>query len=135
MKAAFAINEKESYLMTSYQRHLVRKEQSRQPKTSDKRCAIENPNSIRSIIFDLQKVLQAPLMKISNLYYSRKLSTYNFSTYVMASKAAIWYMWHEGLAKRGRIKLHHLFMTVVLILWAMAHWRAIGHFALGHKAI
>ena len=53
----------------------------------------------------------------------------------MASKAAMRYMWHEGLVKKDRIKLRHLFMTVVLNYGAMVHWWAIGHLALGLKAI
>ena len=45
-------------------------------------------------------------------------------------------MWHERLAKKSRRKLHLLIMTVlVLNRGAMAHWWAIWHFALGHKAI
>ena len=79
MSAAFVIYEEES-LMTSYQGHLARKQQTRQPKAIDKQCASENPSSIKSTIFDLQKVLQAPQMKVSNLYCNRKLSKYNFST-------------------------------------------------------
>ena len=51
MSAAFAIYEKES-LMTTYQGHRARNEQTRQPKAIDKQCAIENSDSIKSIIFD-----------------------------------------------------------------------------------
>ena len=40
-------------------------------------------------------------MKVSNLYYSRKLATYNFTVYDMASKKAKCFVWHEGLAKCG----------------------------------
>ena len=54
MSAAFAIYEKES-LMTPYQGHRARKEQTRQPKTIDKQCAFENPNSIMSIILACKK--------------------------------------------------------------------------------
>ena len=88
-------------MMTEYQAHQARKEQIRQHKAIDKQRTIENPDSIRSINFDLQTVLQTPQMKVSNLYYSRKLSTYNFSIFDMASKAAKCYMWLERLAKRG----------------------------------
>ena len=47
--------------MTKYQAHQAPKEQTRQHETIEqtKQCAIENPDSIMSIIFDLQKVLQA----------------------------------------------------------------------------
>ena len=87
--------------MTEYQAQQARKKQTRQHEASDKQCAIENSDSNRSINFDLHKVLQTPQMKVSNLYYGEKLSTYNFSVYDMASKAAKRYILHEELVKRG----------------------------------
>ena len=55
--------EKES-LMTTYQGHQPRKELTRQHKAINQQRAIKNPDSMRSIIFDLQKVLPAPQMKV-----------------------------------------------------------------------
>ena len=78
-----------------------KKLQARQHKKNDKQRAIDLSESVRSINFDLQKVLQTPQMKVSNMYYNRKLATYNFTVYDMTSKEAKCFMWHEGLAKRG----------------------------------
>ena len=50
-----------------YEAHLQRKLQARQHKGNDKQRAIDLSQSVRSINFDLQKVLQIPQMKVSNL--------------------------------------------------------------------
>lgn len=58
--------------------HLKAKEMSRQKKESDKEQAA---NSVDHCVaaFDLQKVLIAPKADVSQLYYKRKLSTYNLT--------------------------------------------------------
>ena len=100
-------------MMTKYQAHQARKERIRHHKATDKLRAIENPESIWSINFHLQKVLQTPRTKVSNLYYSRKLFKYSFSICHVAFKAAKRYMWHIGLVKKGRMKFLHFSLTTL----------------------
>ena len=45
------------FMMTKYEAHQARKDQTGQHQAIDKQRAIENPNSIKSIICDLQKAL------------------------------------------------------------------------------
>ena len=60
---------------------------------------------VHTIAFNLQKVLQTPKCNVSDLYYSRKLSTYNFSTCNLATNEATCYMWHETQAKRDSCEI------------------------------
>ena len=84
--------------------HLKRKEDIRTSKENDKEEAKRNVQ-VHTIAFDLQKVLQTPKCNVSDLYYSRKLSTYNFSTCNLATNEATCYMWHETQAKRGSCEI------------------------------
>ncbi|XP_060558356.1 uncharacterized protein LOC132718656 [Ruditapes philippinarum] len=86
---------------SEYLEHQQRKEQIRQQKQNDKEKALEDTNT-RVINFDLQKVLFSPKTEIGEVYYSRKLATYNFTVFDIVSKHASCYMWYESVAKRGR---------------------------------
>ncbi len=81
--------------------HMLRKRLSREAKENAKKEAIANSQSVCAACFDLQKVLTTPKSMSSQLYYLRKLATYNLTVFDMASKAGNCYMWHEGIAKRG----------------------------------
>lgn len=83
-----------------YRDHEGRKERVRKMKQEDKERAMNDTN-MRVINFDLQKVLISPKTDIGEVYYSRKLATYNFTVFDIVSKVASCYMWHEGIAKRG----------------------------------
>ena len=80
------------------------KKQSREQKKADKETAIKNPR-IKCINFDLQKVLISPRGNVSDYYYSRTLATYNLTTYDMAFRKAVCYMWDETQAKRGSAEI------------------------------
>lgn len=58
-------------------------------------------NAINVACFDLQQVLITPQSLSSQLYYRRKLSTYNLTVFDLASRDGYCYMWHEGVGKRG----------------------------------
>ena len=51
--------------------------------------------------FDLQQVLLTPHSMSSQLFYRRKLSTFNLTIFDIASKSGYCCMWHEGVGKRG----------------------------------
>ena len=59
-------------------------------------------------------------MKVSNLYYRRNLSTYNFFISDMASpNSQALTCGMKDWQNEGRMKLHHLSLTVVLNQWAI----------------
>lgn len=80
--------------------HQERKERIRHQKQCDIEKALED-NNTRVINFDLQKVLISPKTEIGEVYYSRKLATYNFTVFDIVSKQASCFMWYESVAKRG----------------------------------
>lgn len=83
-----------------YNLHVERKEDVRIQKQQDKEKA-KTDKTIKVINFDLQKVLISPKTEVGNAYYSRKLSTYNFTVFDVDSTKAICYMWYESIAQRG----------------------------------
>lgn len=99
MFAHFATSLKNEHL-----KHLERKENARNQKKEDKERALKDKNVV-AVNFDLQKVLITPQMFVSDAYYSRKLSTYNFTTHDLASRNVQCYLWHETEAKRGSCEI------------------------------
>lgn len=85
-------------------KHLERKQNARNQKKEDKERALKDKNIV-AVNFDLQKVLITPKMFVSDAYYSRKLSTYNFTTYDLASSNVQCYVWNETEAKRGSCEI------------------------------
>ncbi|ELU13042.1 hypothetical protein CAPTEDRAFT_203816 [Capitella teleta] len=57
--------------------------------------------SQKDLEIDLVKVLLVPSLNVSKLYYLRKLSTYNYTLFNLASKDVVCYMWHEGERSKG----------------------------------
>lgn len=57
--------------------------------------------SILCCSFDMQKVLNTPRGNDMRLYYSRKLSVYNFTIYESVTRAGHCYVWTEADAHRG----------------------------------
>lgn len=51
--------------------------------------------------FDLQKVLNTPCGKSMLLYYSRKISVYNFTVYESQTKNGFCFVWDETQGKKG----------------------------------
>lgn len=79
--------------------HLKKKTVSRQLKEEMKLWALTD-SSLNAACFDLQQVLVTPRSMSSQLYYRRKLATYNLTVYELATKQGHCFMWHEGVAKR-----------------------------------
>ena len=61
----------------------------------------QSDSKVNVACFDLQQVLITPQSMSSQLYYRRKLATYNLTVFDVAKKDGYCYMWHEGVAKRG----------------------------------
>lgn len=66
-------------------------------------CRKEKENDILSeednivCCFDLQAVLITPRGEISQFYYKRRLTCYNFTIFNTKDKAGTCYFWHEGI--------------------------------------
>ena len=69
------------------------KDLEKTPGKSSSKCCVSN--------FDLQQVLVTPHFPSSQLFYRRKLATYNLTIYDIAKKKGYCYMWREGVGKRG----------------------------------
>ena len=80
--------------------HLKRKTLSRELKEKEKVRA-QNDNEVDVSCFDLQQVLVTPHSMSAQLYYRRKLATYNLTVFDIGKNKGHCYMWHEGVAKRG----------------------------------
>ncbi|XP_062374758.1 uncharacterized protein LOC134062673 [Sardina pilchardus] len=76
-----------------WQHHLLKKEEARAEKMSDKSKTNSN---IMVICMDLQALLLCPKLKASALYYKTKLAVHNFTVYNMLTHSATCYVWHEG---------------------------------------
>lgn len=87
-----------------FDKHQQRKQEARMKKQEDKQRSMEN-EMIKTINFDLQKVLVTPKAQINELYYSRKLATYNFTIFDVVSKETVCNMWWETIAKRGSCEI------------------------------
>lgn len=91
-------------LKEEYENHQERKVKAREEKKRDKELA-KSSNDIFVATFDLQAVLTTPCSLVSQLYYMRKLSCYNLSTYNLASNNATCYIWSEVDAQRGSCEI------------------------------
>lgn len=73
---------------------------ARQIKESHKARA-QADSHINVSCYDLQQVLTTPQTLSSQLFYRRKLSTYNLTVFDIGKTRGFCYMWHEGVGKRG----------------------------------
>ena len=80
--------------------HMKNKKMCRELKEQEKLRA-QNDHTVKAACYDLQQVLTTPHSMSSQLYYRRKLATYNLTVFDLAKKDGYCYMWHEGVAKRG----------------------------------
>jgi hypothetical protein len=67
----------------NHQDHMERKQRGRQEKQKDKEDA-QKYNHIHAATFDLEAVLPKPCSLVSQAYYKRKLSSYNFTVYSLS---------------------------------------------------
>ena len=80
--------------------HLERKIQSREAKANDKQLA-KTDKHVHAVTFDLEAVLTTLCSLVSQVYYKRKLCSYNLSIYSLGDKSASCYLWDETHGKRG----------------------------------
>jgi len=62
---------------------------------------LKQENDKITAIFDLQKALPTPKSEVSLFYYSRKLSTYNFSIWDLTNDEVSCFVWNETISGRG----------------------------------
>lgn len=97
---SFQKNSADELLQIKYQKHTEEKKKVRYLKDQCKlRCKRDSKFSVAC--FDLQQSILLPISKRSEIFYKRKLSTYNFTVYELHSKTGHCFLWHEGLARRG----------------------------------
>lgn len=90
-------------LKSDYEMHLERK---RDAATFHKKVKDQAVNGELTFVeFDLEAVRYCPSVEAKSIFYKRRLSVYNLTTYNVSDKTAKCYMWHEGIAKRGSIEV------------------------------
>lgn len=75
-----------------YMEHITRKEEARVEKNQDKSNA-DARNMVLCV--DVQRVLLAPALKASALYYKTKLQVHNYSIYNLGTRDCVCYLWNE----------------------------------------
>ncbi|KAK3917941.1 STAM-binding protein-like A [Frankliniella fusca] len=80
--------------------HLDRAQAAYDLKRKLKEEAQSDP-SLRVLIFDLEQVLETPLLSTGAAFYLRQLSTYNLTIYDSTTKKTHCYMWSEIDGNRG----------------------------------
>lgn len=93
--------------------HLEMKQKARQLKYAYKRDAEISVGRIVTAVYDFQKVPSTPTVDVSVFYYSRKLSTYNFTVYDLAERLGNCYVWDQSIAGKGPDEVcssHYMFM-------------------------
>ena len=95
----FSVQE-QTEMNNKFEEHMTNKVFCRQLKDEKKQKAYSDHN-VRVACYDLQQVLVTPRTSSSQLYYRRKLATYNLTVFDIGKKKGYCYMWHEGVAQRG----------------------------------
>lgn len=80
--------------------HMRNKELAREKKQLDKEKS-KIKADFCAACYDLQQILVTPRSMSSQLFYRRKLATYNLTVYDLGRSMGHCYVWHEGMAKRG----------------------------------
>jgi len=83
-----------------FEEHMTNKVFCRQLKDEKKQKA-DSDHNVRVACYDLQQVLVTPRTSSSQLYYRRKLATYNLTVFDIGKKKGYCYMWHESVTQRG----------------------------------
>ena len=83
-----------------HEKHLQNKQGAREARDSDKIRAKTDP-LFASFNFDKQAVLNTPQLPHQPVFYKRKLSVYNVTTYDVATKDGHCYTWDESNGGRG----------------------------------
>ncbi|KAJ8887349.1 hypothetical protein PR048_013564 [Dryococelus australis] len=75
-----------------YIQHVSKKIKAREANEKDKTSV----GGIQVYIMDLQKVLLAPSLNASDVYYKTKLVVHNFTLFDLKTKVGYCYLWHES---------------------------------------
>lgn len=94
--------EKKIELEEKFQKHNMEKETVRRKKEEAKKD--ENQYN-RAVVFDLQQVIHLPITDDNQIFYKRRLATYNFTIYELKEKNCHCFLWHEGQGKRGSCEI------------------------------
>ena len=81
-----------------FHEHRKRATKIREIKTALK---LDSDHTKITAVFDLQKALPTSKSEVSLFYYSRKLSTYNFSISDLTNDEVTCFVWNETIAGRG----------------------------------
>lgn len=99
-------------MISEYKKHLDNTTDAHNTKQIDKEIAAASGNKILSCNFDLQQVLLSPSDPTNNaLFYKRRLATYNFTIFNVATKQGDCFMWHEGQGGRGSCEIARLLFS------------------------
>lgn len=103
-----AVNPSEE-MKKEYEGHQKSKDDAREVKRNDKEIAVASSDKVVSCNFDLQQVLLCPSDPANNaLFYKRRLATYDFTIYNVATKKGDCFIWHEGQGGRGSCEIGSL---------------------------
>ena len=97
----------------NHQDHMERKQRGRQEKPKDKEDT-QKYNHIHTATFDLEAVLPTPCSLVSQAYYKRKLSSYNFTVYSLSDGKGTCFLWNETEGQRGSCEIAtclHLYLN------------------------
>jgi hypothetical protein len=97
----------------NHQDHMERKQRGRQEKQKDKEDA-QKYNHIHTATFDLEAVLPTPFSLVSQAYYKRKLSSYNFTVYSLSDGKGTCFLWNETEGQQGSCEIAtclHLYLN------------------------
>ncbi|WAQ96145.1 LOW QUALITY PROTEIN: hypothetical protein MAR_028835 [Mya arenaria] len=86
----------------TYRLHIANKEHARRQKESTKKRVEDgNEDDLVGACFDLEQVLITPKGFESELFYKRRLGTYNFTIYQYGNRQGYCYLWNETISGRG----------------------------------
>jgi len=100
-KYSLMTEEQKAEAKSDYDLHMQCKVLSREQKERDKIEASENRETTRSFTMDLRKVFETPRTTLSLAYYTRSLSSYNFTLFDQDSMEGTCYFWTEVEGNRG----------------------------------
>ena len=111
---AYEVKQKQNTLSQQdeldYKTHMERKNQAREEKEKDKIISKEN-KAMYVATFDLQAVLPTPCSNVSQIYYKRKLNTYNLTFFSLADRKGTCYVWDETHGQRGSSEIGSCVIT------------------------
>lgn len=84
--ARYSPNDADDTEAEAYRIHCLRKAAARQAKDEDKEEADQKPDEVMTACFDLEAVLYSPYLSSKQIFYKRKLATFNFTVCISKKK-------------------------------------------------